>query len=103
MTTCRACLLWVVAASIASAASAAEPVHLSCVLTQGEARYRNMGYDHIVHVQNHCDKNVVCDVSTDVNPEPEHVAVASGAEVDVLTFRGSPAREFTVRADCRYP
>jgi hypothetical protein len=98
-----ALLAAVLASSGVSLISAAEPSRLECVATWGEARYRNIGYDHLVHVQNHCDRDVLCDVSTDVNPEPEHVTVVKGTEVEVLTFRGSPAREFKVIANCKYP
>jgi hypothetical protein len=44
---------------------------------------------------------VVCDISTNVNPTAQHVQVEPATEVEVLTFKGSPAREFTVHADCR--
>jgi len=73
----------------------------SCIEVAGEAIYRSYGYDHIVHVRNRCERQVACDVSTDVNPEPQHIDVPARTEVDVLTFRGSPARAFTPRAACR--
>jgi hypothetical protein len=41
-----------------------------------------------------------CDVSTNVAPTPVRVVLAPRQHVEVLTFRGSPAREFTPQADC---
>ena len=72
-----------------------------CIEAWGEARYRNFGYDHIVHVRNRCDRPALCDVSTDVSPEPNRVTVGAAEEIEVLTFRGSPAREFKARAECQ--
>lgn len=74
---------------------------LACVEAWGESRYRNLGYDHIVHVRNLCEKAVLCAVSTNVNPTPENVTVPSKEEVEVLTFRGSPAKSFVPKVDCK--
>src|SRR5262245_6976700 len=73
---------------------------LACVEAWGESRYRS-GYDHIVHVRNRCEKPVVCRVSTNVNPDPVEGTVAPGEERELLTFRGSPARDFVPKVDCR--
>jgi len=72
----------------------------ACIEVSSEARYRGVGYDHIVRIDNHCDTTAVCDVSTNVNPEPIHVTVPSKQAAEVLTFRGSPAREFTASTQC---
>lgn len=77
------------------------PKTAACVVVQGDARYRNYGYDHVVIVRNGCDRKAICDVSTNVNPEPARVEVPAGSAAEVLTFRGSPAREFVPRATCR--
>ena len=74
---------------------------LACVASWGESRYRNMGYDHIVHIQNRCQKSVLCRVTTNVNPDPVEGTVAPGEERELMTFRGSPAREFVPKVDCR--
>jgi hypothetical protein len=74
---------------------------VACVASWGEARYRNAGYDHIVHIQNRCEKTVLCRVTTNVNPDPVEGTVAPREEREVLTFRGSPAREFVPKVDCR--
>jgi hypothetical protein len=76
------------------------PAAPDCVDVWGEARYRNYGYDHIVHLANRCSEAVECDVWTDVNPNRTRVAVSAGARAEVLTFRGSPSREFTANAEC---
>ena len=71
-----------------------------CVDVSSHAVYRGVGYDHIVHLANRCDKSAVCSVSTDVNPERIVVTVPPKEEVDVLTFRGSPARVFAAHVTC---
>jgi hypothetical protein len=71
-----------------------------CVDVSFYVVYRS-GYDHIVHLANHCDRSSTCSVSTNVNPEPTLVGLAPRQELDVLTFRGSPARVFTPRVTCQ--
>lgn len=83
------------------AAGAPPKANPECIEVWGEARYRNYGYDHIVHVNNRCAQVATCDVSSDVNPAIQRVKVPVGQEVEVLTFRGSPSREFVARAECR--
>ncbi|HEX4335967.1 MAG TPA: hypothetical protein VH062_08645 [Polyangiaceae bacterium] len=80
---------------------AAEAKDAACVGISSRAVYRAYGYDHIVHLVNRCDDAAACDVSTDVNPEPTHATVPANGEVDVLTFRGSPASTFTPHVTCR--
>ena len=72
-----------------------------CIQSWPEARYRALGYNHIVHVRNVCDARAECNVSTNVIPEPQAVTVPPHAELEVTTFLGSPAREFTPKVDCR--
>ncbi|HEX7670345.1 MAG TPA: hypothetical protein VF395_12205 [Polyangiaceae bacterium] len=71
-----------------------------CIDVWPEARYRNYGYDHIVHINNHCAERAVCEVSTDVSPRSQRVTVDAGQELEVLTFRGSPSRDFQPLARC---
>ena len=73
----------------------------SCIQYAGEARYRGVGYQHVVHIVNGCERAAACDVSTDVNPEAQHVDVPARTHVEVVTFLGSPAREFTPVVDCK--
>jgi hypothetical protein len=80
-----------------SAADAGSP---DCVKVRPEVHYGALGYDHIVHLRNVCDQTYQCTVKTDVNPKPIDVAVPARFEVQVVTFRGSPARVFVAYVDC---
>ena len=71
------------------------------VEVRAEARYGALGYNHIVHLKNLCDWQELCSVATDVNPSPVQAAVPPHVEVEVLTFRGSPATAFVPRVTCR--
>lgn len=71
-----------------------------CVRSWGEARYGGYGYNHVVHVVNDCDKPVICDVSTDVDPPAIRVKLQPAQHVEVVTRRGSPSRKFKVRVAC---
>jgi hypothetical protein len=83
-------------------APAAEAESLpACVTARAEVRYRPFGYDHLVYIHNGCDGTADCTVRTDVNPETMQVSVSSGAEVEVVTWVGSPARVFTATVACR--
>ena len=73
----------------------------ACIRVSSEARYRNYGYDHLVTIQNGCDRAASCEVSTDVNPDVIHVRVGAGEALEVVTFRGSPAYVFTARVRCK--
>jgi hypothetical protein len=74
----------------------------SCVAFWPEVRYRNYGYDHFVQLVNRCDVPAHCRVSTDVQPEPVEVQVPAHAQTELLTFRGSAARQFVPRVECRF-
>jgi hypothetical protein len=71
-----------------------------CVVARAEARWVAYGYDHIVHLENTCAAAHTCTVATDVNPAPQTVRVPGETAVQVLTFRGSPARVFTPVVAC---
>jgi len=73
----------------------------SCIEYRAEARYSGVGYDHLVHISNQCDRAATCEVSTNVNPDKMRVVVASKTNQTLLTWRGSPAREFKVTMSCR--
>jgi hypothetical protein len=88
--------------AVSVGASASRPTSPECVEVRGEAKYRNYGYDHIVHLTNRCSTDARCDVSTNVNSEVRRVVVPSGQQVEVLTLRGSPAREFTPIVECQF-
>jgi hypothetical protein len=71
----------------------------ACVEYWGEVRYRS-GYDHWVHLRSSCTTDVLCAVTTDVNPTPIEVPLAPGEHKAVLTWRGSPAYAFTPYVRC---
>jgi hypothetical protein len=81
--------------------AAAAPSKLECVAYQTEAYFASVGYDHLVHLTNNCDKAAKCIVTTNVNPDPASVSLAPGEKQTLTTWRGSPAREFTADVDCR--
>ena len=72
----------------------------ACIQVQTESRYVPYGYDHIVTLRNGCSRAASCTVSTDVNPQPTTVEVASAATVEVVTFKGSPTTQFVARVAC---
>lgn len=72
-----------------------------CMQVSHEARYRGYGYDHVVILENSCDRVQRCEVHTDVNPKVVEVVVPGKARKEVVTFRGSPSREFTPQASCK--
>jgi hypothetical protein len=72
----------------------------TCIRFWGETRYGALAYNHIVHVANSCEATADCSVSTDVNPEPQQVAVEGGTSIEVVTFMGSPARTFKPSVKC---
>jgi hypothetical protein len=77
------------------------PVKEKCAQVHTQAPYRAYGYDHEVVIENTCPKPINCSVKTDVNPEIATVRVAAHATETVVTYRGSPAREFKADVDCK--
>jgi hypothetical protein len=72
-----------------------------CLVYRQVARPLGFGYDHLVFLENQCEKRMRCTVTTDVNPEPVVEEVDPGQTGVALTFRGSPARVFNARVDCQ--
>ena len=72
----------------------------ACVQVNAHARYGAYGYDHIVEIANRCERAATCSVTTNVNPDAMAVRVAAGELERVVTFRGSPAREFSATVRC---
>ena len=81
-------------------APAAPPSLPPCIQVSSEAHYRGVGYDHVLHLASTCSTEAVCKVATDVTKEPVQVSVPAGADVEVVTQRGSPAREFKPFVSC---
>jgi hypothetical protein len=71
-----------------------------CVDVHSDASFASVGYDHIVTLKSGCKRAMTCTVTTNVNPEPALVELAPGEEQSVVTWRGSPAREFTPNVTC---
>ena len=71
-----------------------------CVDVKTEASFATVGYDHIVTLTSGCKKPMVCSVKTDVNPDPSSLQLEPGATESVVTWRGSPAREFKASVSC---
>jgi K+-sensing histidine kinase KdpD len=84
------------------APASAQPQTPPCIRSWPEVRYRNYGYDHVVHIGNACRVKATCAVSSDVSPEWIRVIIPAGEALEVVTTRGSPAREFTPRIECRF-
>jgi hypothetical protein len=91
----------VAAVAFAATLPSARAEGLVCIGMAAQAIYNGAGYNHIVYLTNRCPGVAVCDVSTDVNPEPSHVTVPVNATIEVVTFLGSPARTFTPKVACR--
>ena len=72
----------------------------NCVEVTKEAPYQAYGYTHIVVVRNGCDSRIRCQVSTNVDPDPQRITVAAGETSRTATRRGSPSREFDARVTC---
>lgn len=85
-----------------SAQAAPKQAPAACVVQRTEVRHSGVGYDHWVHLTNNCDATVSCQVRTNVNTEGMSVTVEPKATASVLTWRGSPAREFTATVECHY-
>ena len=73
----------------------------ACIHSRGEARARALGYDHVVTIENACDKAATCTVSTDVAPDPITAKVDAKKTVELTTFRGSPASTFKPKVSCK--
>jgi hypothetical protein len=58
------------------------------------------GYNHVVGIENTCDKPVACAVSTDVAPDPIKATVAPKEKTELVTYRGSPASTFKAKVEC---
>jgi hypothetical protein len=77
-----------------------QPKNPECVHVRTEARYVAYGYNHIVEIENACEKTMRCTVMTDVNPQPSVISVEPTQTRSIITFRGSPSREFNATVLC---
>jgi hypothetical protein len=93
-------LLVLALAAVAFAQGTADGDRPECVTARGVVIAQAYGYNHLVHVENHCAESVTCRVSTDVNPQVNEVRLTPGQSTDVSTFLGSPASAFRARVEC---
>lgn len=98
----RSLLVFVIAlAPLAAAAQDNAPGERpACVEVQAIARWGAAAYNHWVRVENGCDRPVHCRISTNVSRETHEVTIAAGQHAERLTYRGSPARDFTPTVAC---
>ena len=92
-----------VATTLAAAAQTDAPDSppKDCYSVRGEAYYILLGYNHVVTVENHCEKDLQCEVWTNVDPEPTiPVSVQAGESASVTARRSSPASAFTAYGEC---
>lgn len=74
-----------------------------CALASGSVRMEAYGYTHVVTLKNGCTRTVECALWTDVDPEPRTTVTATpGRSAEIITRRGSPAREVTAFKTCRF-
>lgn len=90
-----------VLAGALTAPASGHPQSPPCIRSWQEVRYRNYAYDHVVHIGNGCRAKASCAVASDANPEWVRIIVLVAEQVEVVLRRGSPAREFTLRIECR--
>ncbi len=95
------CVTMIFGVDHASADSVSVVKSGNCVKWTKEARFVGMAYNHLVHLHNRCKKSMICEVTTDVNPKPTKTVLTSDAKTTILTFRGSPAREFEAKVTCK--
>lgn len=72
-----------------------------CVRFVAEARYRGIGYEHLVHIANGCPRLAACVITTDVNPDAIEARIDAESTATVLTYRGSPASTFVANVSCQ--
>jgi hypothetical protein len=103
---CRRLLLLLLAACVSFAATAAAdtPQQVGdCASVTATARFKAMGYTHIVTLTNGCERAVSCEVWTDVDPTPHYTLSAKpGKSAEVIVRNGSPAREVHAGKVCQF-
>lgn len=83
-------------------ADAGAPTGLpACIQVKTESRYVPYGYNHLVTLTSGCSRPAACSVATDVSPEPRAVEVAPNTSVQVTTFMGAAASQFTAKVSCQ--
>jgi hypothetical protein len=90
--------------SFAVPAAAVTPQQVGdCASVTATARYKAIGYSHIVTLANGCQRSVSCEVWTDVDPTPRFTLQAKpGKSAEVVTRVGSPASEVHAGKLCQF-
>jgi hypothetical protein len=73
----------------------------TCVRSWGQTVATGPGYNHVVHVENGCERPVACVISTDVAPDPIQATVPAKESTELVTFRGSPSYTFKPHVECK--
>ncbi|RLB55832.1 MAG: hypothetical protein DRJ42_05090 [Deltaproteobacteria bacterium] len=58
------------------------------------------GFNHIVRLDNACERDVDCQVATNSAPDPIDATVSAGERSELTLFRGHGERDFTPQVDC---
>lgn len=75
----------------------------TCAVATGSVRPEAYGYTHVVSLRNGCARPVTCELWSDVDPEPRvRVEVLPGQTAEIVTRRGSPAREVRGFRKCSF-
>jgi hypothetical protein len=75
----------------------------TCVEVGGASFLGTTGWNHIVYLTNRCSLDVVCDVSTNVEPEPKQVTCMNNETVAVPMSTNASERVFSPVVSCDYP
>jgi len=71
-----------------------------CVSTSAFVQQSATGYNHIVQIDNECDQQVRCEVTTDVAPDPVYGRVQPHDRAALTTYRGGMTTTFTPTVSC---
>ena len=98
MRTLRAASVLLALAALTVPALADNP---ACVRWWPLTVHMGIGYNHVVGIENDCDRPAACVVSTDVAPDPIQATVSPRQKIELTTFRGSPASTFKPKVECK--
>ncbi len=73
----------------------------ACIKWSSQTVQTSAGNNHVVTIENTCERAASCTVSTDVAPDPIQATVQPRQRTELVTFRGSPAYVFKARVDCK--
>lgn len=100
MRTLLAISAFAVASTLVGSLAVGDTAVPDCIAVRKEARYGAYAYNHFVVLTNRCEQAARCTVSTSANPEEKAVRVGVGETKEVVTYIGSPARDFDPNVRC---